>query len=547
MKNDFTNFPMNNTLKSQEDLDADDQIPMTPIQPNMPINNKLLMLSPQNLKKNTKNLSLSINDVSTSNRISTKDTSTITNTSSIQSNNYKGVAPFSPKLFKTNSDAQIFTLQNVQSTQLINENNGTTITPNNFKPILKRGHSLFARPPSSPININGNISPTFLSINTTFDKKNQNSTNNISGSSKNTEKIPSIRGHTRTRSKTTSETINATINNKPSSGNTYSSISNKNLSQTNFINKAQTAFKEKNQYHLEGVQTYNEEDEDEDDLQGAYPNGPVLVVPPNIYLYSEPSIEESTKFDVIINVAKELTDSAGRQRSFKTFSTDNYYHYLWTHDTKIIEDLPSLTELMYEKAVLNNSKILVHCQCGVSRSASLIVAYIMRYQTKKLKEAYNLLKLEVTNISPNMGLIFQLMEWQDILIENDYFNSNQTNTILKKNADHNNEEEYIMDDDAGDNFYVIEVEDKNDDKGKRIHSELDYDDHSSNSSTTSGDTLAMDVTKNSCYYNHKIETSTNKYYDSNNIYNIKNKDNNDYSILGSGTPTSPRNLSAIEP
>lgn len=66
-------------------------------------------------------------------------------------------------------------------------------------------------------------------------------------------------------------------------------------------------------------------------------------------------------------------------------------------------------------AVTKGKKILVHCQCGVSRSASLIVGYMMRYENLALNDAYAKLKEIAKDISPNMGLIFQLMEWNDML------------------------------------------------------------------------------------------------------------------------------------
>lgn len=60
-------------------------------------------------------------------------------------------------------------------------------------------------------------------------------------------------------------------------------------------------------------------------------------------------------------------------------------------------------------------RILVHCQCGVSRSASLVVAFVMKERSWDLNQAYAFVKRKAPAISPNMGLIFQLMEWGRIL------------------------------------------------------------------------------------------------------------------------------------
>lgn len=146
----------------------------------------------------------------------------------------------------------------------------------------------------------------------------------------------------------------------------------------------------------------------------AYPNGPLLVIPPNIYLYSEPKLDEILDFHLIINVAEEIPNL---QCSIppELHGKIEYHHIEWSHRSNIVKDLKRLTEIMHN-ATLQNKKILIHCQCGVSRSASLMVAYIMRYCNMNLNDAYNKLKSIAKDISPNMGLIFQLMEWNEQLM-----------------------------------------------------------------------------------------------------------------------------------
>ncbi|CCE63608.1 hypothetical protein TPHA_0F01230 [Tetrapisispora phaffii CBS 4417] len=143
----------------------------------------------------------------------------------------------------------------------------------------------------------------------------------------------------------------------------------------------------------------------------AYPHGPMLVIEPYIYLYSEPSLTEICDFDIVINVAKEIPNLGPLiPNNLKL----DYYHIPWTHNSKIFLELKHVTDIMHS-GVIAKKKILIHCQCGISRSASLIVAYIMRYSKLSLNDAYDKLKNIVTLISPNMSLIFQLMEWNDFL------------------------------------------------------------------------------------------------------------------------------------
>lgn len=57
-----------------------------------------------------------------------------------------------------------------------------------------------------------------------------------------------------------------------------------------------------------------------------------------------------------------------------------------------------------------NGKILVHCKEGVSRSASLVLAYLVRDQEMTLKEAVRLVRSK-REISPNQGFLQQLIDY----------------------------------------------------------------------------------------------------------------------------------------
>jgi protein-tyrosine phosphatase len=154
----------------------------------------------------------------------------------------------------------------------------------------------------------------------------------------------------------------------------------------------------------------------------AYPDGPVCVLAPYLFLYSEPTLKQVEEFDIVVNVAKELSppilkssvqlDTSSLQH-YKHKSTE-YFYVPWTHTSKLGPDLPLLTQLILD-SLQKKKKVLVHCQCGVSRSASLIVACLMKLHCVPLNDAYNMLKERAPDISPNMSLIFQLMEWGEFL------------------------------------------------------------------------------------------------------------------------------------
>ncbi|KAJ2961121.1 hypothetical protein NQZ79_g3562 [Umbelopsis isabellina] len=84
----------------------------------------------------------------------------------------------------------------------------------------------------------------------------------------------------------------------------------------------------------------------------------------------------------------------------------------WTHNHKNLafELGPALD--IIERARTSKRAILVHCQCGVARSASLVIAYVMQAFKISLDQAYDFVKTKSNSISPNMYLMFQLRDFE---------------------------------------------------------------------------------------------------------------------------------------
>lgn len=119
-----------------------------------------------------------------------------------------------------------------------------------------------------------------------------------------------------------------------------------------------------------------------------------------------------------------------------------YIYVPWDHNSKLTTDLEHLTNLIAEKAQDSNKKILIHCQCGVSRSASLLVAYVMRKNPSwGVHEAYSWVKNKSPSISPNMSLIYQLMEWSQMVQKLDGSTNNNNDT---SNDDEEQEERSLI-------------------------------------------------------------------------------------------------------
>ena len=58
------------------------------------------------------------------------------------------------------------------------------------------------------------------------------------------------------------------------------------------------------------------------------------------------------------------------------------------------------------KALSKNQAVLVHCQQGISRSATIIIAYLMLANDLTYLEAFAHVRFKRPIVSPNLGFIF---------------------------------------------------------------------------------------------------------------------------------------------
>jgi atypical dual specificity phosphatase len=59
-----------------------------------------------------------------------------------------------------------------------------------------------------------------------------------------------------------------------------------------------------------------------------------------------------------------------------------------------------------------SGKTLIHCVAGVSRSASLVCAYLIKYENMSLRQAYQYVKMARPIIRPNVGFWKQLIDYE---------------------------------------------------------------------------------------------------------------------------------------
>jgi len=125
---------------------------------------------------------------------------------------------------------------------------------------------------------------------------------------------------------------------------------------------------------------------------------------------ADPVVLSSRNIRRIVNCAKEYTSDV-KGENIETFTTS------WV-DSKAqnIETEFDAAFGFIETAKKFGERVFVHCMLGRSRSAALVIAYLMREQKKTLREAFDLVKSRRTIIKPNSGFMRQLIAYEQRLM-----------------------------------------------------------------------------------------------------------------------------------
>ncbi|XP_006006464.1 dual specificity protein phosphatase 6 [Latimeria chalumnae] len=68
-----------------------------------------------------------------------------------------------------------------------------------------------------------------------------------------------------------------------------------------------------------------------------------------------------------------------------------------------------------DEARSKNCGVLVHCLAGISRSVTVTVAYLMQKLNLSMNDAYDIVKMKKSNISPNFNFMGQLLDFERTL------------------------------------------------------------------------------------------------------------------------------------
>ncbi|KAK4879137.1 hypothetical protein RN001_007283 [Aquatica leii] len=137
----------------------------------------------------------------------------------------------------------------------------------------------------------------------------------------------------------------------------------------------------------------------------------ITEVTKNLYLCSAMSVHSSTLqllgVTCVINATLELPDTP--------LPNDRVQYYrisVYDAPNEDIKQHFSTCSDLIQKVACASGKTLLHCTAGVSRSATLCIAYLMKYHNFTLLDAYNYLKLRRPIIKPNCGFFKQLIDYE---------------------------------------------------------------------------------------------------------------------------------------
>lgn len=122
-----------------------------------------------------------------------------------------------------------------------------------------------------------------------------------------------------------------------------------------------------------------------------------------------PETLESLNIKFVVNATVELPDTPlpdERPEFLRVPIKDS-------SSANLSEYFDQVADMIEKTRETSEGRSLVHCVAGVSRSVSLILAYLIKYEKMSLKTAFHHVKSIRPQIRPNMGFFKQLIEYEE--------------------------------------------------------------------------------------------------------------------------------------
>ncbi|KAK6482777.1 dual specificity protein phosphatase 6 [Huso huso] len=155
-------------------------------------------------------------------------------------------------------------------------------------------------------------------------------------------------------------------------------------------------------------------DSDGSPLSNTQPSFPVEILP-HLYLGCA---KDSTNLDIleeygikyILNVTPNLPNLFENAGEFKYKQIPISDHWSQNLSQFFPEAIGFIDEARSKKC-----GVLVHCLAGISRSVTVTVAYLMQKLNLSMNDAYDIVKMKKSNISPNFNFMGQLLDFERTL------------------------------------------------------------------------------------------------------------------------------------
>ncbi|XP_029378993.1 dual specificity protein phosphatase 8 isoform X1 [Echeneis naucrates] len=163
--------------------------------------------------------------------------------------------------------------------------------------------------------------------------------------------------------------------------------------------------------------------------------GPTRILP-HLYLGSQKDVLNK---DLMAQNGITYVLNASNTCPKPDFISESHFMRIPVNDNYCEKLLPWLdkTNEFIDKAKVSNCRVIVHCLAGISRSATIAIAYIMKTMGLSSDDAYRFVKDRRPSISPNFNFLGQLLEFEKGLRLLQALTSTSDDTNIKQNSEVN--------------------------------------------------------------------------------------------------------------
>ncbi|TNN59814.1 Dual specificity protein phosphatase 8 [Liparis tanakae] len=179
--------------------------------------------------------------------------------------------------------------------------------------------------------------------------------------------------------------------------------------------------------------------------------GPTRILP-HLYLGSQKDVLNK---DLMAQNGITYVLNASNTCPKPDFISESHFMRIPVNDNYCEKLLPWLdkTNEFIDKAKVSNCRVIVHCLAGISRSATIAIAYIMKTMDLSSDDAYRFVKDRRPSISPNFNFLGQLLEFEKGLrllqaltsTSDDKKQSSEVNGGFEMNGHHSNYDSSVSD------------------------------------------------------------------------------------------------------